>query len=258
MRSRGPAPLLYRAVAPGIFFGKRPGAAVRSFVLVQYKALEKGEQGDAEFRWTGGDQFSDEISRMDALLDELSKVAPDDDPDGFRFNSNPFFLKFCTRIVFNPDDKAMFPGMYLPHGLWRALAAGNRLKGTKGGNVLTFRNVGRRLNNSEFVTLVGGAWVGTTLPQSALLERLIRSVLETGRTVTFAVRRTPKRDSRRSRWIFLPSPRTMSRPFRLKNFWRVLKNKWLANAEQRPLRLPGSQVILTFIGEARISGVGSR
>jgi hypothetical protein len=163
----------------------------RSFVLVQYKALEKSEHGEAEFRWAAGDQFMSEIARMDALLDELAKVEADEDPDGFRFNSNPFFLKFCNRIVFNPDDRGMFPGMYLPHGLWKVLAAGTRLKGPQGGNLLTYRNVGRRISNAEFVMLVGGAWVGTTIQQSAQLEPLIRSVLQTGRTVAFAVRRTP-------------------------------------------------------------------
>lgn len=131
----------------------------RSFVLVQYKALEKGTDGH-EFRWIEGDQFTGEMQRMDDLLKELEKIEPDDDPDGFRFNNNPFFLKFCSRIVFNPDDRGMFPGMYIPHGLWKSLAASKRLKGAKGGNLLTYNNVGRRLNGPEFVTLVAGAWVG--------------------------------------------------------------------------------------------------
>lgn len=165
----------------------------RSFVLVQYKALEKGNN-EVEFRWADGDQFSSEIARMDELLDELAKIEPDTDPDGFRFSHNPFFLKFCSRIVFNPDDRGMFPGMYLPHGLWKVLAASERLKGKRGGNVLTFSNVGRRMNGADFTTLVAGSWVGTTIGQSASLELLIRSVLESGRTVTFAVKRKPPPD----------------------------------------------------------------
>jgi len=165
----------------------------RSFVLVQYKALEKGAE-DQEFRWADGDQFSGEIARMDELLKELDKVEPDNDPDGFRLNSNPFFLKFCSRIVFNPDDRGMFPGMYLPLGLWKALAQSGRLKGPRKGNLLTYGNVGRKLSGTEFVMLVAGSWVGTTISQSASLEAMIRSVLETGRTVTFAVKRRPPPD----------------------------------------------------------------
>lgn len=59
--------------------------------------------------------------------------------------------------------------MYLPHGFWKALAASQRLKGPRGGNILTYTNVGRKLSGSEFITLVAGSWVGTTIGQSASL-----------------------------------------------------------------------------------------
>ncbi|ESX41131.1 hypothetical protein X762_30330 [Mesorhizobium sp. LSHC426A00] len=177
-------PLEQQTGADLIYFNEK----YRSFVMVQYKALEKRDE-ELEFRWLDGDQFSGEIERMDQLLDEIAKIEADKDPDGFRFSSNPFFLKFCSRIVFNPDDRGMFPGLYLPHGLWKVLAASERLKGPRGGNVLTYSNVGRRLSGTEFVSLVAGSWVGTTITQSAALEALIRSVIESGRTVTFAVKR---------------------------------------------------------------------
>jgi hypothetical protein len=166
----------------------------RSFVLVQYKALEKADP-EHEFRWQDGDQFADEIKRMDDVLAELNKIEPDLDPDGYRFTNNPFFLKFCSRLVFNPDDRGLFPGMYLPLDLWKLLAADGRLKGPRGGNVLTFANVGRKLSGTEFIPLVAGSWVGTTITQSASLEAVIRSVVETGKTVTFAVKRAPSSDS---------------------------------------------------------------
>jgi hypothetical protein len=178
-------PLEQQTGADLIYYNER----YRSFVLVQYKALEKRD-GEQEFRWLDGDQFSAEVARMDQLLEELAtKIEADADPDGFRFSSNPFFLKFCSRIVFNPDDRGMFPGMYLPHRLWKMLAASSRLKGPQGGNLLTYNNVGRKLSGAEFVTLVAGSWVGSTITQSASLEKLIRTVLETGRTVTFAIKR---------------------------------------------------------------------
>jgi hypothetical protein len=178
-------PLEEQTGADLIYFNE----AYRSFILVQYKAMEKGAK-EPEFRWMHGDQFTSEIERMDDLLKELRKIEPDADPDGFRFSNNPFFLKFCSRLIFNPDDRGLFPGMYLPHGLWKSLAASERLKGAQGGNVLTYNNVGRRLSGSEFTNLVRGSWVGTTVTQSASLEEMIRSVLETGRTVTFAVKRS--------------------------------------------------------------------
>ncbi len=82
----------------------------------------------------------------------------------------------------------MFKGIYLPLDLWKRADIAGRLKGSKGGNVLTFANVGRRINNSEFVGLVSGSWVGTSIEQSAILGPLIREVLASGKTVTFAIK----------------------------------------------------------------------
>ena len=50
------------------------------------------------------------------------------DPDGYRLSENPFFLKFCPRVVFNPDDKGLFKGIYLPLDLWKRSNAAGRLK----------------------------------------------------------------------------------------------------------------------------------
>lgn len=176
-------PLEQQTGADLIYFNE----AFRCFVMVQYKAMEKGKD-EAEFRWKAGDQFVQEIARMDSLIAVLKKIASGNDPDGFRFSDNPFFLKFCPRVVFNPDDKGLFKGIYLPLDLWKRVEAAGKLKGSRGGNVLTFRNVGRRINNSEFVGLVTGSWVGTSIEQTAILVPLIRQVLASGKTVTFAMK----------------------------------------------------------------------
>lgn len=183
-------PLEQQTGADLIYFNE----AYHSFVMVQYKAMEKGTE-QAEFRWQAGDQFVQEIARMDALLAELSKIQSGTHPNGYRFSENPFFLKFCPRVVFNPDDKGLFKGIYLPLDLWKRVDAAGSLKGARGGNVLTFANVGRRINNSEFVGLVSGSWVGTSIEQSAILGPLIREVLASGKTLTFAIKHiVPKVD----------------------------------------------------------------
>jgi hypothetical protein len=176
-------PLEQQTGADLIYFNE----TYRSFVMVQYKAMEKGKE-QVEFRWQAGDQFVQEIARMDALLTELGKIQSGSDPDGYRFSENPFFLKFCPRVVFNPDDKGLFKGIYLPLDLWKRADAAGKLKGSKGGNVLTFANVGRRINNSEFVGLVSNSWVGTSIEQSAILGPAIREALASGKTVTFAIK----------------------------------------------------------------------
>lgn len=184
-------PLEQQTGADLIYFNE----TFHSFIMVQYKAMNKrGDQ--VEFRWQADDQFSDEIGRMDALLAELRKFQSGSDPDGYRFSDNPFFLKFCPRVVFNPDDKGLFKGIYLPLDLWKCADSAGQFRGPRGGKVLTYQNVGRRINNTEFVSLVSGSWVGTSIEQSAFLRSVIRSVLESGKTVTFAIKHVASRDHR--------------------------------------------------------------
>lgn len=170
----------------------------RSFVMVQYKAMDKGS-GGPEFRWRPKDQLADEIERMDQLLAALGAQPEDRTPGSFRLHSNPFFLKLCPRIIFNPDDKGLFKGMYLPLDLWKSLANHPVTQGPRGGRFVNFANVGRRLTKDEFVTLVANAWVGTTVPQSSLLEEVIRSTLETGKSVTIAVKTETRREAEEAR-----------------------------------------------------------
>jgi hypothetical protein len=164
-----------------------------SFIMVQYKAMEDGTDGP-EFRWQENDRLHDEIERMNALLDELRGIPEDQKPMSFRLHRNPFFLKICPRMIFNPDDKGLFEGMYLPLDLWKYLAADPITRGPRGGRVLTYRNAGRWLSNSDFINLASRAWIGTPTSQSAILERVIRTVLETGKSITLAIKREPPRD----------------------------------------------------------------
>lgn len=68
-------PLEQQTGADLIYFNE----AYRSFVMVQYKAMEKGTD-HAEFRWKKGDQFEQEVARMDALLLELRNADCPDSP----------------------------------------------------------------------------------------------------------------------------------------------------------------------------------
>ena len=160
----------------------------RSFVVVQYKAMEqRGKEGEPHFRLPD-EQLTEEVRRMDAVLAELRNCTGNSDRTGFRLNENPFFLKLCPRIVFNPDDGGLIPGMYLPLDYWRHLEADETLVGKRGGRIITYKNVSRYLDNDGFMALVARAWIGTTHQQSAILEPLIETILASGRSVTLAAK----------------------------------------------------------------------
>lgn len=162
-----------------------------SFVMVQYKALEH-DRDDHVFRLPN-EGLAEEVSRMEKFWTELGHVkAAGTSPADFRLNRNPFFLKFCPRIVQQVTSTDLVPGMYFPLEHWLKLQSSDILNGPRGGRALRlnktppFTNAERYLNNTEFATLVSNAWVGTSIDQSKLLERVIQSTLEKGRSVTLA------------------------------------------------------------------------
>jgi len=159
----------------------------KSFVMVQYKAMERPASGRAEFRLPNA-QLDVEIARMDQTLETLAAIEDGGSPIGFRFHASPFFFKLCARHLFNPDDSGLFPGMYLPLDYWRRLVADDATLGARGGRLITYENVGRKLSESEFIALTAGGWIGTNVEQSGVLETIVREVLSTGRSVTLAVR----------------------------------------------------------------------
>lgn len=159
-----------------------------SFVMVQYKAMEYEAGTTARFRLPN-DQLESELQRMEELWAQFGGCPPDADLDGFRLKENPFFLKLCPRIVFDPDDAGLVKGMYLPVEYWRRLERAPDIRGARGGKVITFDSAKRHFDNTTFAQLVAGGWIGTTTRQTAVLDGVITEILEAGRTVTIAIKR---------------------------------------------------------------------
>ncbi|RLK51087.1 hypothetical protein DFR31_1003 [Alkalispirillum mobile] len=155
------------------------------FLMVQYKAMEH-ENGEAVFRFPNS-QLTEEIRRMDALLTQLGAANSNTEADGFRLSENPFFLKICPRLVFNPDNIGLSVGMYLPLDYWKLISMHPDTVGPKGGKRLSYKNVRRYFGNTEFINIASGGWVGTNIHQSSILRDVIRSTLESGRAAVIAV-----------------------------------------------------------------------
>ena len=163
----------------------------QSFVMVQYKAMEREEGPNgapqAIFRLPNA-QLAEEITRMDTLLAAIQACPANTSHDGFRLTENPFFLKLCPRLVFNPDDIGLVPGMYLPLDYWKLLVQSPDIPGPRGGLRVTFENARRHFDNSAFTTIVSKAWVGTRPSQSDVLREAIRQTIETGKAIAIAVK----------------------------------------------------------------------
>ena len=157
-----------------------------SFIFLQYKALEY-EGGDKGFR-IPDKQLNVEIDRMQKILRVINSFPDSSSLNDYRLNNNPFFLKFCSRMVFEPDDTSLIPGMYIPLDMWNLLITSDTVLGPRGGQVISYNSVTRYFDNTEFAVLVNKSWIGTYGDQSKLLEEIIKETIETGKAVTIAIK----------------------------------------------------------------------
>lgn len=159
----------------------------RSFVMVQYKMMDPLDAGGSIFRLPNA-QLDLEISRMEDLCRAIEGECTPDHPDAYRLMWNPFFLKLCPRIVFNPDSQGISPGMYIPLDKWKLLVSSGTLTGPGDGLGATYDNILRKFDNTGFLSLISNAWIGTTPAQSNVIEAAIRETVESGKTAVVAIR----------------------------------------------------------------------
>lgn len=155
----------------------------KAVVFVQYKMFD-GKDGEEGYR--PNQQLADEIARMDTAAATLTKITADDSCDGYRLSLEPFFLKFCSRLLTH-NDTSHVPGQYLPLGYWKRLAVDERVKGKRGGVRVDKHNLGRHLNPTAFIDLVAKGWIGTSALQAEVLVPYLMDALKGKKGVVLAI-----------------------------------------------------------------------
>lgn len=160
---------------------------LKCFVMVQYKTMEK--EGDKFVFRLPNLQFSKEISRMDSIIQSLKPIRGNGFINDYRFTENPFFVKICPRLEFDPDNVGLSTGMYIPLDYIKMLENDKCIEGKGGGKAISYNNVGRYLTNTGFKTIIEGGWIGTNQNQSLLIEKIIKNILENGKTAVLAIKK---------------------------------------------------------------------
>lgn len=163
-----------------------------AYTLVQYKRMgkEKLSKNDPDtwvFRPSGDRNFEAEVVRMQKFRkenpDEWSK---DHSWKEYRLNGDGFFFKFCPSVTLQVLSADLIRGCYLPREYAESLLRSEVTKGSRGGKLLSFENVQRHLNNSEFTGLVRDGWIGTRDKSTTLISEVIQNALDKERAVIFA------------------------------------------------------------------------
>ena len=159
----------------------------KCFIMVQYKTMEK--EGDKFVFRLPNLQFTEEISRMDSIIQSLKSTKGNGFIHDYRFNENPFFVKICPKLEFAPDNVGLSSGMYMPLDYIKMLETDECIKGERGGKTISYDNVGRYLDNTGFKTIIEGGWIGTNQNQSLLIKKIIKGILENGKTAVLAIKK---------------------------------------------------------------------
>ena len=164
----------------------------KCFVLVQYKVMEK-EKDNFIFRLPNP-QLSEEIARMNSILNSLKLTEGNKLVNDYRISEKPFFIKICPRLEFTPDNVGLCSGMYIPLDYIKLLQNDKCIEGKRGGKGITFNNVGRYFDNTAFKTIIEGGWIGTNQNQSLLLKEIIKDILQNGKTAVLAIKKRLEKD----------------------------------------------------------------
>ncbi len=76
--------------------------------------------------------------------------------------------------------------MYLPLEYYEQLAVGDATLGSRGGRVISFENVYRWINNTLFIDLMAGGWIGSRTLQTAWLNETVEAALSSNRSLVVA------------------------------------------------------------------------
>jgi len=157
---------------------------LKSVVFVQYKMFG-GIDGENGYR--PDKQLEAEIKRMDKAATKLATIPVDGSCDGYRFALEPFFLKFCSKLLTHAS-KGHVPGYYIPLGYWKRLVQTPAVIGKKGGTIVHAETLGRRyFNPTHFIDLVSRGWIGTSALQTDILVPYLKDALQGKKGIVLAV-----------------------------------------------------------------------
>ena len=166
--------------------------ALGSFVLVQYKKLQKARSGARESLFYRPDaNLASELDRM-RRVDALSHGAT----GPFRLLHTPCWLKLTEPTSVIADPAELLPGMYFAREHFESLLL--ELRGPRGGVRIGYDNVPRYMNNTLFAQLVQDGWIGSRGIATEEIKRLVEQSLATGRAVVLGVETGQPRRARRS------------------------------------------------------------
>lgn len=160
----------------------------KSYILIQYKRL-LFEGGREVFRLSERNYMKEyeRMTKLQSYLDSSSNEnSSSNEPNDYRIHNGLCYFKLCEKTALNYSSSEMIKGMYIPLDFWDELIKSDSTTGKSGGKLITYDNVGRYFNNTNFIELVKNGWIGSDIKQGRELEKIIIEILNSGRSLVLA------------------------------------------------------------------------
>lgn len=156
-----------------------------SFLLLQYKGMHKDHVVEGWSYPVDGTNLQSQLATMTRIRKALPVAMPKSLKEQ-RLCEEPFYFKFCERRLPLPEDESLVPGItmsasHVEHflSLPEAVIQGH-------GRRVGYENCPRYFNNSEFVSLARGGWIGCKGATTAAISSII-GARDAGRVAILAV-----------------------------------------------------------------------
>jgi len=149
-----------------------------SYTLIQYKRLSRDpewtKESDNEWVYKKKSDLVKQLKKMRSIKTAGSDVAAD-----WRIVGNPFWFKFVRTDAFNPRDRRVLKGMYVPSDyIERGIEHGWFNSGVRGGFALGFANT-KYMTRNTFIDLVRKGLSGSTTGGSEQIASVIAGLAPT-------------------------------------------------------------------------------
>lgn len=185
-----------------------------SFILVQYKRMHRMDDHDWVYYPDSDSSYRKEHERMKSFEEQMKESDLNDEKSPinqlkFRLSHQPFYFKLCQSINFDPDSSEMIKGKYIPLGHWDNLLNDDCTRGARGALSIKDSKLDRYINNTMFIDLVQGGWIGSRLVASEDIMNIVRTSLDAGRSMTVAYSQQGKHPQS----AHIPQPNEQNEPF---------------------------------------------
>lgn len=146
-----------------------------SFLMLQYKGMHENAVVPGWSYRVDGTNLDAQLGVMNSVRAALPWPGEAGGLRDQRLSDEPFYFKFCERTRPNARDDSLVAGLTMGAGHLEHFLSLPEATQEGAGRRVGYRNCPRYLNNTEFVSLARGGWIGCTSATTEVVTQILRA-----------------------------------------------------------------------------------